>query len=214
MATIVETIDAITAWIQTNVCDHFHLKRPDDEETATGEVVLVTPRAFAMYLPVDDEMAPPDAPATHPSALVQLMKGVDVKPGSRSLNVRVSFTTFSIGTQQGELLVPSGGSANLDKNEISEPFTLIPEAEWTTPPYRRNEEGWRDAWNMIDRALREIENSKQIATLQLDREKGVEFGPYANDDTLWWAYPYWSGWVSFTLTGDPTPNTWEIMQKL
>lgn len=49
-----------------------------------------------------------------------------------------------------------------------------PEAE---EYFDRNGDGWRDAWNLVDIALREIESRTNIAGYEIDRSTPVKFGP-------------------------------------
>ena len=211
--TVVESIDQVTAWVQEHICDHFRLKSPADQHSAVGDVTLVTPRAYSMYLPQTDLDGSDDT--VHPSVLVQLLPSKDDPHVQREMQIRLSFTTYSIGTQEGELYIPTDRPSDPDAGEVSGTFKKLEPEQWQEPPYRRNEEGWRDAWNMIDRALSEIEGSKQIGPFRLDRTKGVEFGPYASDDDpIWTYYPYWGGWVTFSITGETPRLNWEYYQDL
>ena len=215
MATVLQSIDSVTAWVQEHVCEHFRLKLPTDQLTATGDVTVVAPRAYSMYLPQTDEATSPSDRPTHPSVLVQLLPSSDTRQDQRELQIRLSFTTYSIGTQQGELYVPADDAGQPADGTISQSFRKLDPTEWQQPHYRRNEEGWRDAWNMIDYALREIEQATQIGLLRLDRSKAIEFGPYSSDDDpIWTYYPYWGGWITFWLTGDPPNENWDTLSRL
>mgnify|MGYP000823031420 CR=1 FL=1 len=39
----------------------------------------------------------------------------------------------------------------------------------------KNGEGWRDAWNFVDTALRLIENAEYLGDLRVIKEKGITF---------------------------------------
>ena len=39
----------------------------------------------------------------------------------------------------------------------------------------KNGEGWRDAWNFVDTALRLIENAEYLGNLRVIKEKGITF---------------------------------------
>ena len=66
--------------------------------------------------------------------------------------------------------------------------------------FKRNGDGWRDAWNFVDIALREIESRTEIAGFAIDRSVPVKFGPLTEQEAIPDYYPFWFSWVSFTLS--------------
>lgn len=60
--------------------------------------------------------------------------------------------------------------------------------QWTGPEaeeyFDRNGDGWRDAWNFVDIALREIESRTNIAGYEIDRSTPVKFGPLTEQEAI------------------------------
>ena len=65
--------------------------------------------------------------------------------------------------------------------------------------FEKNGEGWRDAWNFVDTALRMIENAEYIGPLRVMKEDGITFGPVSEQDAVPDFYPYWFAWVEFAV---------------
>ena len=65
--------------------------------------------------------------------------------------------------------------------------------------FQKNGEGWRDAWNFVDTALRLIENAEYIGDLRVIKELGITFGPVAEQDAVPDFYPYWFAWAEFSV---------------
>ena len=70
----------------------------------------------------------------------------------------------------------------------------------------KNGEGWRDAWNFVDTALRLIENAEYLGDLRVIKEKGITFGPVAEQDAVPDFYPYWFAWAEFSVEETLTRN--------
>ena len=74
-------------------------------------------------------------------------------------------------------------------------------------------EGWRDAWNFVDTALRMIENAEYIGPLRVMKEDGITFGPVSEQDAVPDFYPYWFAWVEFSAE-EPLTRTPKDYQHL
>lgn len=70
----------------------------------------------------------------------------------------------------------------------------------------KNGEGWRDAWNFVDTALRRIENAEYLGDLRVIKEEGITFGPVAEQDAVPDFYPYWFAWAEFSVEEALTRN--------
>ena len=70
----------------------------------------------------------------------------------------------------------------------------------------KNGEGWRDAWNFVDTALRRIENAEYLGDLRVIKEEGISFGPVAEQDAVPDFYPYWFAWAEFSVEEALTRN--------
>ena len=96
-------------------------------------------------------------------------------------------------------------------------FSLFVPSKDRTPPniaapipsvcyFVKNGEGWRDAWNFVDTALRLIENAEYLGDLRVIKEKGITFGPVTEQDAVPDFYPYWFAWAEFSVEETLTRN--------
>lgn len=189
---IVHLIDTVTAWAQVNICDRIRLKVPPENDKATDagyEYILAAPVALPMYLPTSEKL-PPKVLSPFPSLCVRFLTGQDdMSALSSSVEVQFCFSAWDPGLHGGDMFIPKGNSAfgKMSTEEKRDYFV-------------RNGDGWRDAWNFVDIALRAIESAPGIGDLILDRSIPVKFGPLVEQDSIPDFYPYWFAWVSFTLT--------------
>lgn len=194
--TLVNTIEAITEWCQTAICDGLKLKLPDDDLN-DGEFPgeTVTPTAFPLYVPAKDRL-PPKAKAPIPSICVQLKEGQDLlKDGRRELKIRLSLAAWNPGLHGSEIKEPAPHDTAL--GGVSYHSVTDEEAVMR---YNRNMDGWRDIWNFTDKALRALEGTEYIAGLRLIKEgDGIKYGHFTEDGAIWDYYPYWFMWLDFTL---------------
>jgi hypothetical protein len=190
---IVIAIDKIAEWVQKHICDGYKMKTPPDYDTepvdGKYDYKLITPTAFPMFRPTKDRL-PPKVAAPVPSVCVQFIDGRDSQlSDSGSIRVRLVFATWSPGTHGRDYFIPkkdgSGGYTQWDDEE-ARAF------------YRRDAEGWREAWNLVDTARRELENVEYISEgLRVLHTDGITFGPVAEQDTIIDLYPYWYAWIEF-----------------
>lgn len=173
---------------------------PDDNATdASYPYKLVNPTAFSLFVPSKDRL-PPKVPAPIPSVCVQIVEGADsLTMSSRSIKIRLCFSAWDPGYHGRDIFKPKndGSGAYIQwQNEEAVAF------------FEKNGEGWRDAWNFVDTALRMIENAEYIGPLlRVMKEDGITFGPVSEQDAVPDFYPYWFAWVEFaveeTLTRTP-----------
>ena len=180
--TLLNTLDTITAWVQQHICDGLAFKVPDDKVMDAGYAYkTATPTAFSMFIPAKDRMKPPD-PVQFPSCCIQIITGED-RQDSRRLDVRLSFATWSPGHHGKDDYIPAkdGGFQRSDA---------------TT--FEKNEDGWRDAWSFLDKALVELESNDTIDGIRIASEEGFKYGPFVDEQKaiadLW---PYWFTWLEF-----------------
>ena len=76
--TIVQSLEKITDWLQTNVCDKIKLKAPHDDDVKIYEEV--NPVAHTLFQPGKSK-APPQTKYQIPSVVVQLIDGADAPAG-------------------------------------------------------------------------------------------------------------------------------------
>lgn len=193
--TVVCVLDTLTKWARENICPKIRLKVPPaDEKAATDagyEYQLTNPAAFTMYVPSKEKL-PPAILSPIPSVCVQFIEGTDnLSDGKGSIGVQLSISTWDPGTHGEDILLPN-------------PENPMEPKRWTGQEadayFRRNGDGWRDVWNMVDIALREIESVTNIDGLVIDRSVPVKFGPFTEQESIPDFYPFWFAWVSFTVT--------------
>lgn len=188
---IVNSIETVREWLDANVCPRVELKLPDDNATdASYSYKLVNPTAFSLFVPSKDRL-PPRVPAPIPSVCVQIVEGTDnLTMSSRGIKIRLCFAAWDPGYHGRDFYIPKNdgsGEYIQQQNEEAEAF------------FQKNGEGWRDAWNFVDAALRMIENAEYIGSLRVMKEDGITFGPVSEQDAVPDFYPYWFAWVEFSV---------------
>lgn len=197
---VVNILDRVTEWARSSICPKILLKVPPENEkspTDAGyEYQRANPAAFTLYVPTKDKLgkdwlhpAPPASPI--PSVCVRFRSGQDnLATGNGSIGIELCFSAWSPGTHGEDIILPS------EEDGMAWKRWTEPEAE---EYFHRNGEGWRDAWNMVDIALREIESVTNIDGLVIDRSVPVQFGPLEEQEDVPY-YPMWFAWVSFSVT--------------
>lgn len=188
---VVHLIDTLTEWARQNVCEHIKLKVPpihEDEAVDEGYAYqLATPAAFPMYVPTSEKL-PPGIHAPFPSLCVRFISGEDdISSRSGFVDVQFCFSTWNPGTHGKDILVP----AKQDPLQWN--------ADTAKATFQRNAEGWRDAWNFVDIALRAVESVTAIGTYPVDHSTPVKFGPLTEQESIPDLYPYWFAWIQFRV---------------
>lgn len=190
--TIATILDLVTQWVSETICPQIRLKVPPDDAAEPNdhdyEYLLANPVAFPMFVPTRDKLPPP-VRSPFPSICVRMLDGADdIAADSGHVNIQLCFSAWNPGTHGADVLVPDGGS-----------FT-----RWTGPAanaeFQRNGDGWRDVWNLVDIARREVESMTNIEGLVIDRTVPVKFGPLTEQEAIPDFYPFWFAWMTFTLT--------------
>ena len=194
--TIPQCIDRVTDWINESICPKIKLKLPDDAQNGREyKVEAVNPTAFAMYQPGKDKL-PPGVIAPFPSVVVQLLEGSDnMTERNGRMKLQLSFTAWNPGNHAGELTratktTTASGSEDLDVHI---------EGVASEQSFTRNAEGWKDVWDFVDRALREIENAEYLNGLRVVKELPITYGQFQQEGQISDLYPYWGAWVIFTI---------------
>lgn len=195
---IVNSIETVREWLDENVCPQVKLKLPDDNATdASYPYKLVNPAAFSLFVPSKDR-TPPKIPAPIPSVCIQIVEGKDSMIAStRDIKVRLCFSAWDPGYHARDIFRPAD-NGGMTFQQYNQEASAI---------FEKNGEGWRDAWNFVDTALRLIENAEYIGDLRLIKEQGITFGPVTEQEATPDFYPYWFAWAEFsveeTLTRKP-----------
>ncbi len=192
---VVTILDSVTDWVRKNICSQIRLKVPPaDEQAATDagyEYNRVNPAAFTLFVPTKEKLLPPVI-SPIPSVCVRFIEGTDNLAGdSGSIGIQLCFSSWSTGTHGEDILLPDP-----DNPKKAHQWT----GEEADAYFKRNGDGWRDAWNFVDIALREIESRTEIAGFAIDRSVPVKFGPLTEQEAIPDYYPFWFSWVSFTLS--------------
>ena len=171
---IVNSIETVRAWLTAEVCPLDKLKLPDDKATdASYPYKLVYPAAFSLFVPSEDR-TPPNIAAPIPSVCVQLVQGVDrLIRSARSVKIRLLFSAWDPGYHGPDIYKPKGDGSGSYVQQYNEAAAAY---------FVKNGEGWRDAWNFVDTALRRIENAEYLGDLRVIKEEGISFGPVAEQD--------------------------------
>jgi hypothetical protein len=76
-------------------------------------------------------------------------------------------------------------------------------------------DGWRDAWNFVDIALRAVESTVVIGNeFTIDRSSPVKYGPLVEQDAIVESYPFWYAWISFKVNYNLRRNVAELQNLL
>lgn len=192
---VVTTIDDVTAWVQKNICANIRLKVPPENETdpmdeeAAAAYQLVQPAAFAMYVPTAEKL-PPGIVSRIPSICVRVVEGEDdMKAREGTIRFQLMFSAYDPGTHGKDVFNQDGQGCFVQWNGI--------EAD---AYFRRNGDGWRDAWNMVDIALAAVESAPNVGGLCLDASQPISFGALKDQEGIPDFYPYWFAWVEFSLS--------------
>ena len=213
---IVENIDSLVDWANADICSKIQLKNPppEDDDNNADDVRynygLTTPTAFPLFLPTKDRL-PPKVKANIPSVCIQLIDGEDTRKDGK-MKIRMSFATWSPGKHGEDIWNPvSDSSTNNDMNIPHGARFEKASGEYIQTCYKRDLEGWRDVWNFVDIARREIRNTDVINdTLQIIHEDGVKYGQFNQDGTPLEFYPFWFAWIEFFVKYSVTRSKKQI----
>lgn len=185
--TIVNDVDAVVEWLESEVCPKVALKRPANVEQSGGYgYELVRPSAFAMFLPGGKDRLPPGAVTEHPSVLVQLVSGED-RPAScdRAIKLRFHLSAWDPGIHGQDVLNPT-----------RLPDGTLVYAQGGEGGLRRSEDGWHDAWSFLDVLVASLRSTAVIGgVLSLDRSRPVSFGMYEEQGAIVDYYPFFFAWA-------------------
>lgn len=171
-----EVIEALTNWTQENICNSTQLLEPS-ESAMSSEYNLVTPKAFALYVPPKDQL-PPDVETQVPSVCLQLKEGQDdMRENTRRLKIRFAFSTYRPGSYE----------------------EVEGEEGQTEVKFTRNADGWKDIWLWVSKSINKIQTEMYIEGVKVDRTTPIKYGHFTIDDALALAYPMWYAWAEVTV---------------
>lgn len=187
---IVNDMNKIKDWMQTEVCDKITFKLPSDEIADDGyNYEMVHPTAWALFTPSKDRL-PDDIRAPHPSVCIRITDG-EHRPqdGTNTMKLILNFCIWNPGTHRKDVLLTVTSETG-----ATEGYEISPDAQFT-----RNAEGWQDLYSFMDFTLRAIENAEYIADMRVRVEDGIQYGMTSDKEGLDDFHPYYLGWITFTV---------------
>lgn len=166
-------------WVEEKFCTPVKLKLPAEENTDhTYNYKLVTPAAFVMFTPRENQL-PPGAEDNAPSVTVEWLSD-DEKPQEHktTANIRLKLALWNPGLHTKDVINPK-------KEEIT---------------FTRDALGWQDMINWIDLIKRELRNNDIICNkYRVKLEDGLKSGFVSEQGTILDFWPYYFGYVEFTV---------------
>lgn len=202
---VVHLIDAVTEWARRTICPQIKLKVPPVSEDAVDAgygYELVNPAAFSMYIPTSEKL-PPGIHSPFPSICVNFVAGQDTPAsGGGFVDVQFTFSTWDPGLHGKDIQMPVG-DRKFRRWSGDEADTY----------FKRTGDGWRDAWNFVDIALREVESVTHIGGFVIDKATPIKFGPMTEQEAIADLYPTWFAWMIFRVTYPLTQRNIQDLQK-
>lgn len=206
---VVNTIDKITGWMAREVCAEIKLKAaPTDDRAPTDEgydYQLVHPAAFPLFVPTKEKL---------PSGIVSNVPCVCVRPmdgseefgiGGGTLTVQLVFSAWDTGTHGEDIFIPIEGQSGTFKRFSGKEADAY---------FRRSGDGWRDAWNFLDIALRKIGSAITLDGVEVDRSTPIKYGMLSEQEAIPDFYPFYFAWATFAVKYQSMRNTQEIENLL
>lgn len=203
--TIVDNMELMREWMLENVCKKVRYKIPDDNCTDEEyEYRLDHPACFAFMQPTADKL-PVNVLYDTPCVVLQAMSGHDDPHKKiRQTNVRLWVSVWDPGRHGNDIYV---------KSAIPDVWT-----QWAGPEasayFQTDGNGWKDLWNFVDVILRELENAEFFAGQRLCKEQAITWGPFQEADVIVNTYPYYIGWVNFTVESPLVNNLNKDLQEI
>lgn len=180
--TIVQTLDDVRDWFDTEVCQHVTFKQPSNEYMDEDYTyAVIHPQAFSMVTPTAD-MNGDKSP--YPSVTIRLndaknSSNDDLAHGTRTMSVTALFAAWDPGLHGEDVYLPVGDGTYKRQSG---------------PAFTETAQGWKDAWNFVDYAIQRIESVDYIGECLVDKKQGIDFSALEE------AYPFWFAQLSFSLT--------------
>lgn len=197
---LVTIVDRVTEWARAAICEKIELKAPPPgvedamDEAAVGMYQMVHPAAFSMYVPTAEKL-PPEILSPIPSVCVRIESGSDsMSANKRSVRLQMCFSAWNPGDHGADIALPENGENGR--------FWRRWEGAESDAYFRRSGDGWRDAWNFLDLALREVQSAGTVGGYRLDKGAPIEYGPLKDQEGIPDFYPYWFNWLSFSIETD------------
>ena len=202
MRPIVTVIDTLTEWAKDHICKAIRLKVPPDNFSPVDSgysYKLENPEALPMYLPPSDKL-PKSVRFTHPSLCVRFLKAGDSMTKNEGyVDIQFLFSVWNPGDHGEDLYLPNWDGSYYKQTDAA---------------FEKGSSGWRDVWNFVDIARRELESVTSIKGLIIDKSTDIEYGPITEQEAIVDAYPYWYSWLSFRVNYPLMRNNEDLEQYL
>ena len=193
-----ELIEKLCSWVETEIAPKFQLKEPTDEDDDT-KFTFSRPSVFAYFVPPSSVNAEePHAP----SICVQFLETEESFKGSgqgdKTIKTRIGIVTWNPGEQV--IFEPHEDESQLGN------VAYTPNTEG----YIRTLDGWKDLVNVQDEILRCLKATEWIEGMRVDLSS-LKYGMFKDEqDSIYLYYPYWQGYIDFTVTTGATRLAPEI----
>ena len=196
---IVTALDAVRNWVEEEICSQVQLKVPDNDVVDEGyKFKLVHPAAFSMYTPTEDKL-PEGVESAIPSVTIRITEGEDTPAnGSREMKVTLLFAAWSPGLHAGDYLETV--QYERDDKGVLRQITTVKKYPTDAEVFNMDAEGWRDALNFVDTAVRIIENVEYLGGYRFMKERGLKFAPVASQEATPEYWPFWFANVEFYIS--------------
>jgi len=164
VATIVDAVEAVSEWLEREVCPRLWLKAPQQKEP--GEPEMVHPLVHRMYVPTDKMLAAGDS--VHPSITVSVSATVRPLTAETELAIRLLVVTWSPGPHPNDADPPSPGRP------------------------RPSADGWADCYGVADVVTAALRRGHVIGgSVAVDVGAGIKVDPYQEDGAIVDLWPYY-----------------------
>lgn len=205
--TVIDAIDMVKEFLEENVCPNIQLLVPAVKDGIQYEEKYANPKVFAFFEPEKGRL-PEGVDYTKPGIIVQIPQGKDnLTTNEQSIECVLSFAVWRPGEYRAIQ------NMTLDKIDVS-PETGA-SMEFTgdiEKQFIRNEDGWRDVYNLMELTKSKLISKGRIGQFLLDEE--IKYGSYTKDGALIDFYPFYHLWMSFMMKSIPTPRQREELEEL
>lgn len=205
--TVINAIESVKKFLEEEVCPEIELLVPNKKDGKEYVEKYANPCVFAFFEPENGRL-PEGVEFTTPNITVQFTQGEDnLATSERKVDIVLAFSTWRPGEYRAI------NDMVLEKIETGEGGTSIEFKGEITKQLVRNEEGWKDVYNLMELTKGKIISASKIGEFLLEPTQ-IKYGPYSKDGALIDFYPYYHLWMSFTLTSIPTPMTRDDIDTL
>ena len=133
--------------------------------------------------------------ATYPYQLVNPNVFILYVPPKELIGEENRVPSICVQFDEGnESLSGAGGSLNIRLQ-----FATFNPGEHTEKSFKRNTEGWRDVWNLVDYIMERVRSVELIDGIRVLKQNGIKYGPISDQGQIPNFYPYYFAWMTFSV---------------